>query len=74
MKNESAFPTSLVYPMQEGPNPGDVFNGLTKREWFAGLAMQGILAWKTQRKPQDIVNDSIRTADALIAELERKEE
>lgn len=44
--------------------------GLTKREYFAGMAMQGILAhgdWMEDR----IVSDSVKYADALIAELNK---
>jgi hypothetical protein len=51
--------------------------GLTKREYFAGLAMQAIAS----KKNYDIDYDFIRTAkmsiklsDALLKELEKKEE
>ena len=52
-------------------------NGLTKREYFAGLAMQGICASPFQPEAsgasamqQDAAN-AVKMADALLAELER---
>ena len=55
--------------------------GLTKREYFAGLAMQGILAnpngvmnehgnW--MRSPESIARMSIKFADELLKQLEEK--
>lgn len=68
-ENEPAFPlVELVSPDR------DVYYGLTKREYFAGLAMQGMLAKGVDTvliKPVAI--DAVRYADALLAELERKE-
>ena len=32
-----------AFPHWDGPN-GKCFGGLTKREWFAGMALQGLLA------------------------------
>lgn len=55
-----------------------VDKGLTKREYFAGLAMQGLLAsnlydtydgageWK-----KDTIESAVEYADALLAELEK---
>lgn len=44
--------------------------GLTKREYFAGLAMQGILACpNSSGKVDDIVNGSVELADALLKAL-----
>lgn len=50
--------------------------GLTKREYFAGLAMQGILSsplsleeGKT-RRPKTVAEISIEYADAILSELE----
>jgi hypothetical protein len=48
------------------------FQGLNKREYFAGLAMQGICAnvqnWS--RNTDEIITASIKMADALLKELE----
>jgi len=52
-------------------------NGLTKREHFAGLAMQGILANKQYNPPRRakaelMADDAVFFADALLAALEDK--
>ena len=44
--------------------------GLTKREYFAGLAMQGLLSNGTTGQPiSDIARKCIRLTDALLEEL-----
>ena len=43
--------------------------GLTKREYFAGLAMQGMAA--SDLTYEDIAHDSVKMADALLAELDK---
>lgn len=66
MKNESVFPTT-------NPETGIAYGGLTKREWFAGLAMQGLCANSIAGKhriPNNLVREALEYADALIAELE----
>lgn len=51
--------------------------GLTIRQQFAAMAMQGILSsWDTQSFPtpgsiQDVVKKAVFTADALIIELNK---
>ncbi len=45
--------------------------GLTKREHFAALAMQGLLGQGGYRRPAVIAEDAVSAADALLAELER---
>jgi len=50
--------------------------GLTKREYFAGLAMQGILAQKNTRDflpPEYVAQCSVQLADALLLELDKPE-
>jgi len=54
---------------------GYVINaGLTKREYFALMAMQGIIANKDglDIKIERIVESAVDTADALIEELGKK--
>jgi hypothetical protein len=63
---KSAFPTII--------SQGCV--GLTKREYFAGLAMQGLLAqgWREslyEDHISDIAEYSIKIADKLIQQLEK---
>jgi uncharacterized protein YqhQ len=48
--------------------------GLTKREYFAGLAMQGLATKKPSDHEDDItriVRTSVLLSDALLAELEK---
>lgn len=76
MKNseQAAFP--LLY---DGPNANQFcHDGLTKREYFAAMAIQGICAnleyiQKTYEKTPEhelIVRKSIRIADELLKQLE----
>jgi hypothetical protein len=51
------------------------YEGMTLREWYAGLAMQGLLASFKHDRPENIerwARDSVRIADALIAELTKE--
>lgn len=63
----------------------DGSTGLTKREWFAGMAMQGLLAdaSRVTCEPESeadksaifsgLAEYSLRAADALLAELAKAE-
>jgi len=63
------------------PVPGDFWEagdrggrGLTKREWFAGMALQGLLAGAgtTSSAPiHRLCEFSVVAADDLLAELEK---
>lgn len=49
--------------------------GLTKREYFAGLALQGILAARSNMALEDfevamITGDALEAADSLLSDLE----
>jgi len=61
----SAFPRSDVY--------GFLVGGLTKRELFAVMAMQGMLANAHEDyqgyPPESFADDAATYADALLAEL-----
>ena len=53
--------------------------GLTKREHFAGLAMQGLLAGgycidDSQNRLNDVPSEAINLADALLKQLEQDNE
>lgn len=65
--NEPAFP----YPVM---NTSKSPQGLTVREHFAGLVLQGWMANKDRPAylPKDDVEYCVRIADALIAELEKE--
>lgn len=49
------------------------WDGLTKREYFAAMAMQGLLtcAMDTGASISEFAEDSVVAADALLAELEK---
>ena len=64
--NDSAFPSVDSFGYRKG-------EGLTKREYFAAMAMQAILTANPADTPYAPANDAhwaVRYADALIAELE----
>jgi hypothetical protein len=64
--NVPAFP--IVTSAGFGTAPG-----LTKREYFAAVALQGLLAFEPA-SINVIVPDAVEYADALLAALERKPE
>lgn len=74
--NDSSGPTnSLVFP-----NNGEVMygqNGLTKREYFAAIALQGILAGTSGVEslasigPSGWASVAVSQAEALIEELNK---
>ena len=74
--NNSDMP---AMPFEGGSNNGlEPSIGLTKREHFAGLAMQGFCAsnlYEAHDRPegwlQDTIESSIEFADALLKELEK---
>jgi hypothetical protein len=46
--------------------------GLTKREYFAGLAMQGMLSNPTTYGDREIMMiEAVKNADALLLELDK---
>jgi len=48
----------------------DNSKGLTKREYFAAMAMQGLLAYGP-RQASDVAHSALQKADALLTELEK---
>ncbi len=66
---------------QEGANSGryNIGNlGLTKREYFAGLAMQGLMSSFTENAEngfygtKEVVSTAIEYADELLKQLEKE--
>ena len=51
-------------------NPALVI-GLTKREQFAAMAMQGLLSHNANWRPIAVAETAAAMADALLAELEK---
>lgn len=70
MKDKPAFPQ----PMEMRATESLYFAGLTRRELFAAMAMQGICARPGGAQPyteQYVVTWACQYADALIAELDK---
>jgi hypothetical protein len=67
--NEPAFPGSF------SGIPGKIDNtnrdGLTKREYFAAMAMQGLSSLMARKTHVDVARHAVDYADALLAELEK---
>ncbi len=66
----------MAYPAWEmgGQGPEPTSFGLTKRELFAAMAMQGILSGRALGfNDVDVARQSMRCADALIAKLKQTE-
>ena len=47
--------------------------GLNKREYFAGLVMQGLLSNGTILNIKALANEAVECADALLEELSKNE-
>lgn len=58
--NNTAFPSD-IHRYTDG--------GLTKREYFAAMAMQGIVDRNFHY--DDVARDSVRFADAILKELDK---
>ncbi len=63
-----------INPSPEWVSTENREHGLTKREYFAAMAMQGIIAaWGQHDLTHfpDIAHDSVMAADAIITELNK---
>lgn len=69
--NEPAFSKAAFYHTVGGADGPQV--GLTKREYFAALAMQGFVS-NTQIGIHEIANLSVKIAEALIEQLNNKQQ
>lgn len=70
-----AFPTPSVYCGPDGVEADAGWPGMTLREWFAGMALQGILACKhftddgAARNPALAAQKAVELADAVLDAL-----
>jgi len=72
MKTE---PNDYVYPIVEPKDTVSLTLGLTKRELFAYGAMKAVIASHGEDYPETMAAaTAIKYADALITELNKKEE
>jgi hypothetical protein len=61
--DDHAFPRKLGYNMSDG---------LTKREYFAAVALQGVLSHLTTRvSAEEVARAAVEVADQLIIELNK---
>lgn len=77
MKDRPSFPIDDSYEREclERRERYLLTNGLTKLEYFAGLALHGCISQYDLSKThiKDVVEVSIKTAKALITELEKEQ-
>lgn len=74
LADKPAYPVPMV-PLFEGGFTEVARPGLTIRQYFAGLAMQGMLSDGSyvDTPSTEIARGAVQMADALIAELEKGE-
>jgi hypothetical protein len=76
MKNANQPINPMPHQNQDGTIQHDVYFGLTKREYFAALAMQGLLSNGHCLPNKDgieyVVSISIKAADELLKQLENQ--
>jgi hypothetical protein len=63
-KEQPAMPHTPTRPWDNESANG--FSGLTKREYFAGLAMNGLLSQEHQPSFAHLAEASVMAADALL--------
>jgi len=67
-------PNEIIVPHEVKNQQGDtifISHGLTKREYFAAMTMQGFLADSRNGKPEEFAHWSVIMADALIEALNK---
>lgn len=70
----NAFPLSVKSARELSDNPEfyEKYSGLTKREYFAIKALQGILANSSEDISEEMASkEAVRFADALLEELDK---
>jgi len=56
-----------AFPCPTGSDGGIMFSGMSLRDWFAGMALQGI-KWNGYERLSDSAQVAYALADAMIAE------
>ncbi len=66
-------PEALAFPMSYPSNEMYIHQGLSKREYFAAMAMQGYLSGEMfmRQSREEISAKSVMAADALIEALNK---
>lgn len=71
-KKEQEKQTSLpIWAQDAHPRPLLATPGCNKREYFAGLAMMGLMDWDCQPDPNLVAIEALKYADALLAALDQ---
>lgn len=70
MPNEPAFSKAAFYHPDGGCDSPN--KGLTKREYFAAMALQGLLANPSECPLSGYANDAVNAADELIKRLNQE--
>lgn len=67
-------PNEPAYPVEYDNQSDADFQGLTKREYFAAMAMQGLCSEQAFHKwmRSEYAVESVAIADALISELNKE--
>ena len=68
-----AMPIQFEYQESENTTQVELWRGLTKREHFAAMAMQGMLAndLHCQYEDEKVARCAVSVADALLLELDK---
>ena len=67
--NEPAFSKSAFYHPDGGLDSPNA--GLTKREYFAAMALQGLLPTNISQSIEEDAKNAVKLADILIEELNK---
>ena len=72
-KSNGVYPVYPGQPLNGSGEPmAEYYYGISKRELFAAMAMQGMRAdHSATGMPEEIAKESVRLADALLKELEK---
>lgn len=76
-ETKASTPIQIVLNNSTDPNAGQFVKvpidppRCTKREYFAALAMQGLLAFGAASSIEDYAIDAVKIADVLIKELNK---
>ena len=63
-----------AFPANDSIMANNTFAGMSLRDWFAGMAMQGFSASGRQADTDEMVAGSFMVADAMLAERDRQED
>ena len=68
-----AFPVPMGFDINGLTYPATHSEGMSLRDWFAGMALQGLLSLTTASggKFEDYATDAYTIADAMIKEREK---